>query len=164
MMRMEIEGTAGNPRLIPPDRVAGYKAVLLSVPRETAGYWITVNAVVNFESEMRQMYGLVPDPTKVAKRCITTGEGGNIFEGIGGAGGWQISECIVDLETNVFMGITFVNCVVRYRGGLLRLSDVRFVNCRFIIESTADPSAPAQRLLYAILSSRDQSNIRVTAG
>jgi hypothetical protein len=160
VMRVEIEGAMGNPRLIPPQRVADYKAVLMSVPQDASGYWRTVNAVVNFESSTRQSYGLAPDPAKVARPCMTTGEGGNIFEGSGGV---RIDDCVVDLETNIFINLTFVNCVVRYRGGILRLNHVRFVNCRFIIEATS-PTVPAQKLLFAILSSADQSSIVVSTG
>ena len=65
--------------------------------------------------------------------------------------GLRVSDCIVDLDTQVFVGMTFRNCVIRSRGGTFILRNVTFLNCRFVLELPEGPRSPSeQRFLQAL--------------
>jgi hypothetical protein len=75
------------------------------------------------------------------------------------------ASCLVDLDNvNTFINVTFKDSVIRYRGGAVNAQDVRFVNCRFVLElqnikSPATYKPPA--LLTALLNSADQKHIHL---
>jgi hypothetical protein len=72
-------------------------------------------------------------------------------------------DCVVSLDTNSFENITFQNSVVQYRGGPVHLFNVKFVNCRFVLDLSDQPVTPAQeKILRALLDSPDQKNVRVS--
>jgi hypothetical protein len=139
-----------------------YKNVVLEMPNTAYEYWATVAAIVNYQSKMNQMSGVAPDPARVSRPCDgftrdlqnpTTFSEGNTVDNS------QVKNCVVDLDTQTYTHVVFVNSVIRYRGGRTTLVDVRFVNCRFVLDlpPQATPASPA--LLLALLESPDQRNV-----
>jgi len=60
------------------------------------------------------------------------------------------------MDRQAFKDVTFTNSVVRYHGGAVSLSNVTFVNCRFVLDLFSAPaSQPQQLLLLALLESPD---------
>jgi hypothetical protein len=160
-IRNEIAIAAGRAAMIPDAQMAAYKNAIRAVPPASAGYWETVYTVVNYESVVRQELGLAPDPAKTAKPCgpATTGRS-NIF-----ARG-RITDCVVSLDTQIFLNVIFLNCVIRYSAGdSFILDNVRFVNCSFVFQPRPGPVNPRiQKLLLAILNSSNQQDLTVTTG
>ena len=159
MIKSELEAAQEQPQTVPVSRLRDYKLAIRGLPRDSSGFWDAVYIMVNFESLLRQSLGLAPDPAQVAKPCgpVTIGQG-NVF--IGDA---TIRECIVNLDTQEFIGITFEDCVVRHSGGPVQLKEVRFVNCRFIIESQPESITPSEQQLLIALVASEQQDVTVTA-
>jgi hypothetical protein len=162
-LRTAIETAHKKSEIIPKLELADYKQTLQKSPSSSAGYWATLAALINYQSFINQLNGEAPDPSTVSKPCpMVAGPMAhdNTFSG------FAISGCIVDLDTETFENITFRNSVIRYRGGPVSLLNVRFINCRFILDVPANPvlaptSSPA-RLLLALLNSPDQKNVQVS--
>ena len=96
---------------------------------------------------------MAPDPAKISRPCeVLTGDHDNIIMG-------ESRDCIVDLDTQSFVGATFVDSVIRYRGGSTSLVNVRFINCYFILD--LPPSSAPNNLLFAVLVSTNQTNVTV---
>ena len=75
----------------------------------------------------------------------------------------RFEKCIVDLDRQAFKDVTFTNSVVRYHGGAVSLSNVTFVNCRFVLDLFSAPaSQPQQLLLLALLQSPDLRTVNVS--
>jgi hypothetical protein len=149
--------------VLPPSQITTYKkAVRATSPSSAADYWPTVAAIINYQSYINQLNGKAPDPATVAKPCDPTfyTPGGrfsynNDYEGL------NFSNCIVDLDTNIFKNVTFQNSVVRYRGGPISLVNVEFLNCHFDLMLSKGPAKPTeQQLLFTLLDS-DQQNVRM---
>jgi hypothetical protein len=69
----------------------------------------------------------------------------------------------VYLDTNSFKNVMFQDSVVHYRGGLVVLDGVNFVNCRFILDLAGPNSKPSdEKLLFALLESPDQKTIQIS--
>lgn len=133
-----------------------YKNALHGLESSTYGYWQTVAAIINYQSLLNQMSGEAPDPNAVSRPCMTVKYSTFVRS--------QMSGCIVDLDTNTFEDVVFKNTVVRYHGGPVRLRNVTFVNCRFVMEVkafSAPPPPNSSRLLIAILDSPDSAKVRV---
>jgi hypothetical protein len=91
-----------------------------------------------------------------------TTSGGGIISRNNSYTNLTLSNCIVDLDTNYFESVTFVNSVVRYHGGAISLRGVGFINCSFVLDLKTQPTTSAQRtLLLAILKSPDQKTVQI---
>ena len=156
-IRAEIQLAEQANRSVQSSDLADYRAALRTLSPSTENYWITAAAIINYQSLLNQMSGEAPDPAKVAKPCISQDFIGNVFEGV------PYRNCIVSLDTNAFEHVTFQDSVIEYQGGPVSLTDVRFINCRFNLQLTAQPGSPAERnLMLALLDSPDQKIIQVS--
>lgn len=146
--------------VLPSSQLAKYKSTLRQTSPSSAEFFSSVAAVINYQSWLNQKDGLAPDPAKVSRPCMLTNEGsirsyGNAIIGM------PVSNCVVDLDTQLFSDVTFKDAVVRYHGGPVQLSNVTFVNCRFILN--LPPSAiPAQNLVFALLNSPNQEIVKIS--
>jgi hypothetical protein len=100
---------------VPQEILTDVRQKLSDADPRTPEFWVTVAAVINYQSLLDQLNGNAPDPTKVSKACegMTEGSGGhNYFSGI------RIGGCIVDLDTNdTFSNVVISDSVIRYSGG-----------------------------------------------
>jgi hypothetical protein len=146
-------------KVIPSTLLVDYKNTLRLIPPALSGggYWVTVAAFINYQSLLNQINGTAPDPSKVSHPCFgTTGGIGNQFLG-------QISNCLVTLDTQAFENVTFSNSVILYKGGPVRLKNVTFENCRFILDFPPIlPDGPQLNLVAALFDSPDQKTINVS--
>lgn len=166
IIRVEIDVAKKSGKTFPAVQMVDYKNAILALPQSTVGYWETAEMVVNYESFLLQSIGVVPDPTKVSRPCRGITNDKNFFSQHNTfIGPIVISNCIVDLDTQVYDGVIFKNCVVRSRGGTFVLRRVTFVNCRFVLSLPERPKRPTeQKLLLAIISAPKQTNVFVAAG
>lgn len=157
-IRREIELSGMSARLIPDAQLVEYENAIRPIPRTASRYWETVYALVNYVSAVRQQRGLVPDPAKTARPCPATSGKGNMF--LGG----PITDCVVNLGTQIFEDVVFRNCVIRYsEGDSFILDHVEFINCTFVFQPGSAPvNAKIQKLLLAILDSQNQQDVVVT--
>jgi hypothetical protein len=162
-IRWELKAAQDTGKPLPVSDVNDYRNAVQALPASAHEYWTTVAAIINYQSLLNQMSGEAPDPAKVSKPCgMFTNGGGSVSYG-NSFSGFHISNCVVDLDTQIFTNITFTNSVVRYRGGPVGLNGVTFINCRFILEVEIQPSTPAQQnLLLALLESTDQKTVQIS--
>lgn len=157
VIRAELRMAETNKQTLPETQLAEYKNAVLGLAPASPLYWQTVAAIINYQSLVNEMSGAAPDPTKVSGPCDVFTEGKSNTT-IGGT----YRNCIVDLDSQAFTGLTFINSVIRYRGGDTYLTNVRFINCRFILDLPPTPQkAPEEKLLLALLESPDQRRVRV---
>jgi hypothetical protein len=161
-IRAKIHGAETSNVSLSPSQLNDYKNTIRAIPLSSGDYWQTVAAIINYESLINQRNGGAPDPAKVSKPCFgLTSDEGHIGKNNSFIGG-NYSNCIVDLDTQSFQSVTLQNCVIRYHGGPIALANVRFINCRFILEVAAQPATSAQeKLLLALLDSPDQKIVQV---
>lgn len=163
-VRIMIELAKRENKPLATSDVVDLKNVALELPRSSYDYWQTVAAIINYQSQINQMSGEAPDPAKVSTPCegMTT-EGGmtsrsNMYVG------FPVSNCVVDLDTQAFIGTTFKDSVIRYHGGKTMLSGVRFVNCYFIVDipQQKTPEQSGQIVLFSLLTSPDQRAVHIS--
>jgi len=162
-IRTTIEIAEKNRTALPATQLATYKNVVLGLQSSPSKeFWVTVAAIINYESLLNQIKGGAPNPEKVSKPCaMFTNEGGlhsfhNEFIGI------PVSNCVVDLDSQKFSDVTFTNSVVRYHGGPFTFHNVKFVNCRFVLELKSAPSTPDQKNLLLALLGSDQKTVQIS--
>jgi hypothetical protein len=158
-IQAEIKAAAAQKRELPAADLADYRNALRILPASAANYWTTVAAIINYQSLINQLSGEAPDPTKVARNCLATGSMSynNVFSG------GELSDCVVELERNVFHNVVFKDSVIRYRGGIVHLENVRFVNCRFVLDlpERQQASPAGAQLLMALLDAPNQKDVQV---
>lgn len=162
VIRAEIQIAESRNTALSASKLADYRSAIHALPASTANYWVTVAAIINYQSLLNQKAGEAPDPSKISQPCLGVTSGasyessGNVFIGV------PIVDCIVDLDTEKFANVTFEDSVVRYHGGPVSLTNVRFVNCRFILDLPAGKGAPAHKdFLLALLDSPGQRDVRI---
>jgi hypothetical protein len=141
---------------IPDAKLVDFKLAVRALPQSASDYWKTVAAIINYQSFLDHLSGQAPDPAAVSKPCggVTNGLNGTVVTG----NTWEkigFSKCIIDLDTNSFRDVVFKDSVIRYRGGITSISNVLFINCRFVVEirGSAPASIPENHLLLALLDS-----------
>lgn len=156
-IRAKIQSAEASKVSLPPSQLDNYRNTIRAIPSSSGEYWQTVAAIINYQSLIKQRSGEAPDPAKVARPCIGPNFTRSLFSGV------MFRDCVVLLDTNQFQNVTFQDSVIQYRGGPVVLADVRFVNCRFVLELAANkPATPAQeKLLLALLNSPDQKIVQV---
>jgi hypothetical protein len=107
------------------------------LPSSDREYWQTVAAIITYQSFISQMRGEAPDPAIVSRRC----SGFTVADSRGNLKYWHITEggivsgCMVDLGiVNAFEGVTSKDPVIRYQGVPVVARNVRFINCRFVLD------------------------------
>jgi hypothetical protein len=165
-IRREIKTAEDGKQALPAAKLADYKMQVRQTPKTVGEYWMTVAAIVNYQSFLNQMNGHAPDPAAVSRPCSTgitsLGPGtsfNNTYEGM------DLSRCIVDLDTETFKDVTFRDSVIRYRGARVSLSNVRFINCRFVLDIPVSTPANPQRdrLLMTLLDSSDTESVTISS-
>ncbi len=156
-IRAELQFARDKGKTLPVSDLNDYRNAVQLLPASAREYWMTVAAIINYQSLLDQMSGEAPNPAKVAKPCIGENFFGNVFSG------GLFRNCRILLDTETFLGTTFENSVVIYRGGLVTLSGTNFINCTFVLELPEQYNIPANNnFLLALLNSPDQKNVRVT--
>ncbi|MHB8215840.1 MAG: hypothetical protein ACYDDS_07150 [Candidatus Sulfotelmatobacter sp.] len=161
VIKQKLDAAEHGKVALPPAQLADYKNAVRAAPKSASEYWTTIAAIINYQSFIDQIQGYAPDPSKVAGICsgLTNGSGGhNLLRG------GMIQNCVVDLDTNSFIGMTFKNSVIRYSGGKVILTNVRFENCRFILNISSDiPTVIPTRdhLLFALLQLPTLRNVQI---
>lgn len=142
-------------KALPPAQVADFRNAMRAIPSSANQYWTTVAAIINYQSFVNQIANLAPDPASVASFCfgLTNAPGrattqNNLFSGA------EFSNCIVDLDRNVFENITFVNSVIRYSGGSTNFRNITFRNCRFVLNIPPTSQQPQRPDLLLTLLDR----------
>jgi hypothetical protein len=157
-IRATVQTAEAKGTVLPSPQIAEYRREIRATPSSAAEYWTTVAAIVNYQSLVNQLSGQAPDPAKVAKRCGEFGQNAYDNRFLGG----RYPDCVVYLDSNTFENVIFQDSVIHYRGGPVSLSGVTFINCRFLLELTAQPTTPVQKnLLLAMLDSSDQKTIQI---
>jgi hypothetical protein len=155
-MKETVQDAEARDTVLSSSQLAQYKRTVRTVPTSTTEYWATVAAIINYQSHLNQMNGLAPDPAKIAKPCFAPSVSNVAFIGV------QFNSCVVYLGANQYHDVLFQNSVIHYDGRPISLTDVTFINCRFVLELTERPTRPAEKdLLLALLDSSDQQNVRV---
>jgi hypothetical protein len=150
-IRVSLEQAQKQKEILPDLTLAEYRKKVQTLPTSATDYWVTVAAVINYQSYVNQIENKAPDPLQVAKPCLLTkGSGGN-YNLIQGAN--QFSRCIVDLDgtTNDVEGAVFRNSLIRWHGGPVTIKSATFINCRFVIDIKTEPARPD--LLKQLLAS-----------
>ncbi len=162
LIRTDIKLAQDRQAQISASQLADYKAALRGLPTSAKEYWTTVAEVINYQSLVNQMSGEAPDPSKVARPCITGSGNPNVIIENNFYNGGVYRNCFVNLDNQAFVNVTFQNSVIRYKGGPATLRNVRFINCRFDLNfPTESASPPQQNLLLALLNSSDQKTVQV---
>ncbi len=160
-IRAELQVAQANGRILPASDLADYRNAMRELPASAYEYWSTVAAIINYQSLLNQMSGEAPNPSKISRPCgmVTTGDGlfseGNVIVH------QVISECVVDLDTEVFQDVTFKDSVIRYHGGPTILDKVTFINCTFLLDLKASQSPTHPEVLRSLLDS-DQKKVTLS--
>jgi hypothetical protein len=73
-----------------------------------------------------------------------------------------VEKCTLDLEGGIQADdVLFVNCIIRYKGGAIRLKHMQFINCLFQFEVTTVPPKEAITAMIQLAAS-DLQDTRVT--
>lgn len=158
-MRSTIEAAQQSGKEIPEAQLADFKSQVRQISTSVSDYWTTAAAIINYQSLLNQMRGQAPDPSKVSHPCVgVTSSGGimsrdNVFDGV------TFPNCVVDLDNETFIGVTFKDSVIRYHGGQTTLSNVQFINCRFVMDVKAHAKPRSPDLLFALLQSPTQKTV-----
>jgi hypothetical protein len=158
-IREEIQTARRNGKLLPASDLADYKNAVHAVPTSAYEYWTTVAAIINYQSFLEQLRGNAPNPYAVSEPCATLTNDGHMISQGNVTIGATFSNCIVDLDTETLRNVVFRNSVVRYSGGSTNLSNVTFVNCRFILNIGTKPEKP--ELLLSLLDSPSAESIKI---
>jgi hypothetical protein len=165
VVRSEVGFASVNKKLVSEPRLIDLRNAVLAVPTETPGYWETAQMVVNYTSDVLITTGAVPDPAKVAHPCQGLTSQGSMRAEHNTIAEYTISNCIVDLDTQGFLGVTFQNCLIRSRGGTFVLRNVTFLNCRFLLELPEGPRRQNEKnFLGTLLSAHTLNNVTATNG
>jgi hypothetical protein len=150
---------------LPPAQLADYKNAIRAAPHSASEYWTTIAAIINYQSFIDQVGHHAPDPAAISQPCgngltggpSSTGNHSNAYDGM------HFEGCIVDLDTNKFTNSIFHNSVVRYHGGPVFLSDVQFINCRFVLDIPVSAPASPERnsLLMTLLDAPSTKSVTV---
>jgi hypothetical protein len=169
-IRGEIETAEKERAVLPPSQLADYRNALQVLSahkakraspaapdaelRTQSHYWLTVAAIINYQSFLNQLSGEAPDPTKVARPCFV----GNLSSMVVSS---SLANCIAYIDYNSFKDVRFENSVIIYKGGPVSLEDVEFVNCRFVLDLPPAVVPAKEDLLLALLDAPDQKAIQV---
>ncbi len=140
---------------LPAQELASYRLALRSLPKSTQDYWTTLASIVNYASHQNQLQGVAPDPESVSRPCLNTTAHDIVMSHM------RFENCYVNLDNEALDSSTFINSVVRYRGGEATLSNIVFINCRFIVDIPKGTNPGQQKLLIALLDSPDQKTVKV---
>jgi len=155
-IRAEIQDAESSNRKLPESDLAVYRDAIHALAPSAANYWVTMAAIINYQSRLNQMSGEAPDPSEVARPCLDENSIGNVFSGV------TFPRCTVVLDNEAFDHVVFQDSVIFYHGGPVSLNNVRFVNCTFKLELTSQPGPPPQKnLLLALLDSPNQKTVEV---
>ena len=142
------------------DSIATLDAIqkkLATLPLNTPDASRAISSLVNYASFVREKTGLFPNAAAAkTKTCgfIQLGDGKSPVNRIvmnldGGAA--NLNGCTARLDGLSIKNFIFVNAIVRYDGGAVRLENVRFINCLFVIFLPVQPSAPARQFADELL-------------
>jgi hypothetical protein len=149
----ELSRAIEHSETLPKLTVARFYEQLRVEPQEGIEYWKAVAALINYQSGLNQKEGIAPDPALISRPC-------NLLKG---ALQDHVSfyQCVVDIDGANLTSALFQNSVVRYHGGDVFLSEVAFINCRFVIDLPKE-TIPSPQLLTALLKSDDQKAVKLT--
>jgi hypothetical protein len=162
-IKLKIENAENQKLVIPPAQLAGYKNTVRTSPQTAAEYWTTIATIINYQSFRNQMEGIAPNPSDISKPCNLLTNEGRMHSFNNTIQGAHITKCLVDLDTETFADVTFEDSVIRYHGGPTYLANIRFINCRFVLDIPVSAPASPERnlLLLALLNAPDTRAVTV---
>jgi hypothetical protein len=163
LVRAEIQVAEASGKTLPKTQLADYRKAVQALPASAFEYWTTVAAIINYQSKLNQMSGEAPDPATVSRPCEGITNEGRFISSGNTIANMHVSNCIADIDTDTFQNVTFVNSVIRYNGGSVTLMNVKFVNCRFVLNLPKNKKPVSPNLLTALLESGDKASIGVNA-
>jgi len=162
-IRNEIHLAQQQNEPLPYRKLVDFKLAIHTFQPTAAEYWRTIADVINYESFLAQLRGNAPDPSRVSHPCEAVTNEGSIHSSNNMIVGYDLENCLVDLDNESFSHLTFVNSVVRYSGGPTHLDNVSFVNCSFVLHLESPvKTRPERELLFALLDAPSQTRVRVT--
>ena len=160
-IRAELQVAQANGKVLPVSDLNDFRNAVQALSPSAHEYWKTVAAIINYQSAINQMTGNAPDPTKVSHVCLglTAGTGGNNSYNF-----VPISNCVLDLDTtnDLLSNLVIKNSVIRYHGGTVRLMNVTFINCAFILDISDSPQVPAHPEVLRALLDSDQKRVTLS--
>jgi hypothetical protein len=161
-IRSALETAQKRDTIVAHAEFASFKDQVENLTPSAKDYWVTVAAIINYQSYINQRDNKAPDPTKVARPCSMLTEGlgkGNLIQGA------PITNCVVDLDTteNELDNLVIRNSVVRYHGGAVTMKHVVFINCSFILDLKSFPQHPARPDFLRELLASDQTVVPLTS-
>jgi hypothetical protein len=117
--------------------------------------WRATSAFINYRSD-----ALLPEPAEqaLASARLFDCRGGSIRLYQGRA---FVEKCTLDLERGVAGdNVTFVNCIIQYRGGPIPIKRMEFINCVFRFEVTNVPFKEGAIAMMQLTTSADR-DIRI---
>jgi hypothetical protein len=151
-IRRQVWIARGEDQEIPSGELLQIKRDLQSLPKTEPDYWVTLAALINYQSFVNQQKGLAPNPSAISKPC------GYLSDSM--VVGQTFESCITVIDSNGFQNVTFRNSVVIYNGGDVSLKNVRFENCLFELTFDARKKVTPNGLLLALLESPDLITIK----
>lgn len=162
-IRTEIELAETKGVSLPQPTMVDYRNAVQALPSSANSYWETIAAIINYQSKLNQMSGEAPDPATVSRPCFGLTNSGNFQSSGNSMMGQGVRNCIADLDTNKFEDVTFVNSVIRYNGGPTSLINVKFINCRFILNLPAKTRLASSPFLLALLEAGDHKAVGIAS-
>jgi hypothetical protein len=159
-IRDEIRLAQETKEEIPYLKLADFKLAIHALAPSAEDYWKTAAEIINYQSLLDQLHGQAPDPRAISGPCLGVTTSGTMMSDHNTYRGAIIQNCIIDLDTNTFISTEFKNSVVRYHGGTTTLANVRFTNCRFILDLPR-LALPERNLLFAILDAPNQTRVTI---
>jgi len=145
-----------------PAQVTKLAKSLTAANPNAPGYWPTVARLINLNARIRTGKPLSPYEVRFRPSCIHLINGSIERIRVDELGNYN---CAVNLDNTALSDSTISNALV-YFSGTVRLSNVRFINCVFVVALPVSPQAPAKRLAGEILASNanQTATFTVTAG
>jgi anti-anti-sigma regulatory factor len=130
------------------EAVAVIAKSLRVVDSHTRGYWPTVARLINLQAKVKAGKPLPARIVQFFPTCIDIGTFDKDIK-IDLLGNYQ---CAINLDNVSISDSTISNALV-YFSGTVKLSNVRFTNCVFVVSLQKVPTEPAKRLAEELLAS-----------
>jgi len=131
---------------------------LATLPSDTPGLASATESIINYASFVREKMGLIPNiadiPDIAEIRSKASCKNGEVLRVTGKNftldGGSQTNTCF-ELDGITIKNFTFINAIVISNGGAIRLDNVTFKNCLFIVTLPTQPARTAMQFARELL-------------
>jgi hypothetical protein len=150
-LRKELE--QASPQSVPRPDETLVRAVAQKLGQANSGaseYWPTVGAMITYTSQLRTKSGI--NPSTIHLRHCSEVSGPMSRMTFDGSTDGKAFSCDLTLDNADLSDSTISNAVVRFSGGPSKLSNVRFVNCLFLVTLPQSPITPARTIAKELLA------------